>query len=185
MGARHCTLWANGKLGLMAFWWAESRQQQGRSVLTISNWPDLTVLDPRRLSSAQLSRAGRMFEHFRARTLLPANEAYRDETRRVLDRAVLVIFWSCRGVCLLRLKTYAVSGVVSPPCMGARAQYLESRFAVRRTTNVRFGNIEAQGAMPIALAFVLLIVLGPCDVRGNGAYRMVRCQQDGWFSRAP
>ena len=83
-------LWANSTLGLMSFWWAGSRQQQGRSVLTISNLPDVAVLDPRRLSTKQLSCAAQIFGHFQDREFLPANEAYRDDTRRDLDRAVLI-----------------------------------------------------------------------------------------------
>ena len=83
-------LWANCTLGLMGFWWAGSRQQQGRSVLTISRLPDLPVLDPRSLSAGQLARARDVFASFRDASLLPANEAYRDEARQALDRALLV-----------------------------------------------------------------------------------------------
>ena len=83
-------LWANCTLGLMAFWWAGSRQQEGRAVMTISSIPNLTVLDPRRLSTAQISRAADIFGDFQDRTFLPANEAYQDATRRDLDRAVLI-----------------------------------------------------------------------------------------------
>ena len=83
-------LWANCTLGLMAFWWAGSRQQQGRAVLTITTLPDLMVLDPRALPPGKLDRASAIFEEFRDRPLLPANEAYRDDARKALDRAVLV-----------------------------------------------------------------------------------------------
>ncbi|MDE2928208.1 MAG: hypothetical protein OXT71_17605 [Acidobacteriota bacterium] len=83
-------LWANGTLGLMSFWWAGTRQQQGRTRLTISALPDLFVLDPRRLSDAQLDTAAKLLGQFQQRALLPANEAYRDDTRKSLDRAVLV-----------------------------------------------------------------------------------------------
>ena len=83
-------LWANTTLGLIAFWWIGSRQQQGRAILTISKLPALTVLDPRSLTAAQLDRADEIFEEFRQRELLPANEAWRDETRQALDRAVLI-----------------------------------------------------------------------------------------------
>ena len=83
-------LWANSTLGLMAFWWLGSRQQQGRAITTITALPELPVLDPRALAPEQLERADAIFERFRAETLLPANEAYRDETRKALDRAVLV-----------------------------------------------------------------------------------------------
>ena len=83
-------LWANTTLGLIAFWWIGTRQQQGRAILTLSKLPVLAVLDTRQLSSAQLDRADVMFEAFATQDLLPANEAWRDNARRTLDRAVLV-----------------------------------------------------------------------------------------------
>ena len=83
-------LWANTTLGLLAFWWIGTRQQQGRARLTITQLPRLTVLDPRHLSEEQIAQAEDIFEAFKEKTFLPANEAYRDETRKALDRAVLV-----------------------------------------------------------------------------------------------
>ena len=82
-------LCANTTLGLMAFWWIGSRQQQGRTLLTISRLPKLSVLDVRTLNADQLSQAKALAEDFRERRFLPANEAYRDETRMALDRAVM------------------------------------------------------------------------------------------------
>ena len=83
-------LWANTTLGLLAFWWIGSRQQQGRARLTITQLPRLTVLDPRHLSEGQIVQAEDIFEAFKEKTFLPANEAYRDNARKALDRAVLV-----------------------------------------------------------------------------------------------
>ena len=83
-------LWANTTLGLLAFWWIGSRQQQGRAILTITQLPRLTVLDPRHLSEGQIAQAKDIFEAFKDAEFLPANEAYRDDTRKALDRAVLV-----------------------------------------------------------------------------------------------
>ena len=83
-------LWSNSTLGLLAFWWVGSRQQQGRACLTITQLPRLTVLDPRSLSKEQLAQAEGIFERFKEKEFLPANEAYRDEARQALDHAVLV-----------------------------------------------------------------------------------------------
>lgn len=83
-------LWANTTLGLIAFWWIGTRQQQGRAGITITRLPDLTVLDVRQLSAKQLGQADSMFASFASRELLPANEAWRDGTRQDIDRAVLV-----------------------------------------------------------------------------------------------
>ena len=83
-------LWANCTLGLMAFWWAGSRQQQGRARLTISALPSLSVLDPRRLPAVKIERAAAIFDRFRNSALKPANEAWRDDVRKDIDRAVLL-----------------------------------------------------------------------------------------------
>ena len=83
-------LWSNTTLRLLAFWWIGTRQQQGRACLTITQLPRLTVLDPRSLSEDQLAQAEDVFESFKEKEFLPANEAYRDDARQALDRAVLV-----------------------------------------------------------------------------------------------
>ena len=83
-------LCANSTLGLMAFWWVGMRQQQGRACITIATLPDLPLLDVRTLDESRIAEAKRLFEGFRNRRFLPANEAYRDETRKALDDAVLV-----------------------------------------------------------------------------------------------
>ena len=83
-------LWANTTLGLMLFWWSGSVQQAGRANLTVSRLPDLPVLDPRALGDAQHVLARDLLKRFQERAFLPANEAYRDETRQALDAAVLV-----------------------------------------------------------------------------------------------
>jgi len=83
-------LWANTTLGLISFWWIGTRQQLGRANLTVSKLPALTVLDPRSLTASQLDCAEEIFDEFRHRELLPANEAWQDETRQALDHAVLI-----------------------------------------------------------------------------------------------
>lgn len=87
---RPMALWSNTTLGLMSFWWLGTRQQQGRSNLTISRLPRLPVLDPRTLSSEGLRLAEDIFARFRGRRLLPANQAFEDEARAELDREILV-----------------------------------------------------------------------------------------------
>ncbi len=89
-GEEAIALWANTTLGLISFWWMGGRQQQGRAIISITQLPSLVTLDARQLSDAQLQRAQAIFEDFREREFLPANEAYHDETRQALDNAVLI-----------------------------------------------------------------------------------------------
>ena len=82
-------LWCNSTPGLILFWWHGTRQQKGRSMLTISKLPELPVLDPRTLTQEQSDLCCAIFEDFKERKFLPANEAYRDDVRKDLDRALL------------------------------------------------------------------------------------------------
>ena len=81
-------LWSNSTLGLILFWWQGTRQQQGRARITVTKLPELLVLDPRTLTEEQTNRCRIVFDEFEDRAFLPANEAYRDEVRRDLDRAL-------------------------------------------------------------------------------------------------
>ena len=83
-------LWANTTLGLISFWWAGSRQQQGRSVISISGLPSLLTIDVRSLSKEQIKSSIQIFNEFLEYEFLPANEAYRDPARQALDEAVLI-----------------------------------------------------------------------------------------------
>ncbi len=82
-------LWANSTLGLILFWWKGTRQQAGRSRMTITAIPDLPVLDPRTLTEGQTDHCHAIFDDLKDREFLPANEAWRDETRKDLDRELL------------------------------------------------------------------------------------------------
>ena len=83
-------LWSNSTLGLILFWWQGTRQQQGRARITVTKLPELLVLDPRTLTKEQTNRCRTVFEDFKDRVFLPANEAYRDAARKELDRALFL-----------------------------------------------------------------------------------------------
>ena len=82
-------LWCNSTLGLLMHWWKGTRQQAGRSRITITAILDLPVFDLRTLTLGQTDHCRTIFEDFKDKPLLPANEAYRDETRKALDRELL------------------------------------------------------------------------------------------------
>ena len=82
-------LWCNSTLGLLMHWWKGTRQQVGRSRITITAVLDLPVLDPRTLTQRQIDHCRAIFDDFKDKPLLPANEAWRDETRKALDRELL------------------------------------------------------------------------------------------------
>lgn len=83
-------LWANSTLGLIAFWFAGTRQHQGRARLTIKTLPSLPMLDMRSLTRSQIETGKRLFDEFAPRDFRPTHEAHWDATRRDLDEAVLI-----------------------------------------------------------------------------------------------
>lgn len=83
-------LWANSSIGLILHWWTGSRQQPGRSMLTITKLCSLPVFDVRKFSKSQFEMAENIFDEYGKLDFLPANEAYRDDVRMNLDRAVLI-----------------------------------------------------------------------------------------------
>lgn len=83
-------LFANSTLGMIAHWWIGSRQQSGRSRLSVTKIPEMVTIDPQNFTKEQFEIAGNIFDRIKAKEFLPANEAYRDSTRKELDRAVLI-----------------------------------------------------------------------------------------------
>ncbi len=81
-------LWCNSTPGLLMHSWTGTRQQSGRSMITSTGLPGLPVLDPRTLTDGQLDRCRALFKDGMARNMRPANEAWRDESRKVLDRGL-------------------------------------------------------------------------------------------------
>ena len=84
------SLWGNSTLGLLCYWWHASRQQAGRGRMPITAIRTMPTLDVTQLSEDQLQTAETIFEEIKNLDFLPANEAYRDDTRKLLDRRVLI-----------------------------------------------------------------------------------------------
>ena len=84
------TLWGNTSLGLLIHWYHASRQQAGRGRMPITAIRTMPTLDVTKLSDAQLQTAEKIFDETKELAFLPANEAYRDDSRKLLDRRVLI-----------------------------------------------------------------------------------------------
>ena len=83
------TLWGNTTLGLLCYWWHSSRQQAGRGSMPITAIRTMPTLDVTKLTPQQLATAEAIFADMRDSQLLPANEAWHDNTRQELDYRVL------------------------------------------------------------------------------------------------
>ena len=82
-------LWCATTLGLIGHWWIGSRQQQGRSNLSLSRLGGIPALDCGALPDDMVGEMEKVFERFAGRDLLAANEAYRDPVRQELDQTLL------------------------------------------------------------------------------------------------
>ena len=82
-------VWVNSTLGMLSYWIASNRRQDGRGQITITFISNLPVLDVTKLGAAQLAAAVKIFDDLQEQTLLPANEAWRDPIRQELDRRLL------------------------------------------------------------------------------------------------
>ena len=71
------------------FWIKGTRQQQGRVSISISQLPELPVLDVRKLAKSGQKACQQLFNDLKHREFLPANEAWRDDTRKELDWRLL------------------------------------------------------------------------------------------------
>lgn len=86
--ARALLLWFNSTLGLMSYWWGGTRQQLGRTRVTISAIPSLLALDTRQFKKSDFNSYKDLFKRFEKETFLPANEACQDNNRIALDNAL-------------------------------------------------------------------------------------------------
>ena len=113
-------LWLNTTLGLVARWWVSSRQQQGRARLTVTTIGHIPVLDLREIPPTRVRPLAREFDRFAGETLLPANEAFRDDTRQAIDRAVLCNVLGLPESILDPLATLRVQWCTEPSVHGGK-----------------------------------------------------------------
>ena len=83
------SLWGNGTLGLLSYWWRSSRQQSSKGRMTIRSAATLPILDLRALTDEQLATAQSIFDEFRDKEFQPAYLADADPNRALLDRRVV------------------------------------------------------------------------------------------------
>ena len=81
--------WLNSTLGMISYWIQSNRTQTGRGGTTVTAIPAIPTLDVTALSSEKIKQAADIYDDFSQLQMLPANEAFKDETRQDLDRRIL------------------------------------------------------------------------------------------------
>ena len=114
------TLWGNTTLGLLCYWWHSSRQQAGRGRMPISAIRSMPTLDATKLTQDQLDMAKEVFEDMKSAQFLPANEAYRDNTRKELDYRVLIDMLGLPGSLLEPLDLLRMKWCSEPSVHGGK-----------------------------------------------------------------
>lgn len=84
------SLWMNTTLGLITFWFKGTRQQKGRSTISLILLDELPIYDMRKLTDKQIKAAKHVFKEFSERDMLQASAADRDEVRQELDKIALL-----------------------------------------------------------------------------------------------
>ena len=80
--------WLNSTLGMITYWLGSNRTQSGRGGTTVTAIPAIPTLDVRKLGASQLSAAVAIYDDLKHTKMLPANEAFKDATRKELDRRI-------------------------------------------------------------------------------------------------
>ena len=83
-------VWLNSTLGMIAYWIESNLNQDGRVGITVTAIADIPVLDVTRLTETHLEADVKISDKLHEKTLLSANESWRDEVRHQLDRRLLI-----------------------------------------------------------------------------------------------
>ena len=83
------TLWTNSTFGMLCHWATAGKQQAGRGRLVLTTLPNVSTLDVRQLSYAQLKAADNIFADLKKARLKPYNECANDAWRHILDARLL------------------------------------------------------------------------------------------------
>ena len=104
-------LWSNSTLGIITFWYNGTRGQQGRTNVTIGELLKLPVLDCGKLRKEQFESCAQLYDDLKDLDFLPANEAYRDPARILLDEHLYCEILGMRDVTSRRGKSRFLEGL--------------------------------------------------------------------------
>ena len=124
------TVWCNGTLGLLCFWWHSNRQVAGRGTTTKTTAGTLPVLDFRTLSGEQLRTAEAIFMEFRDKELKPAYLADADPNRALLDRRVVCDLLGFDEEVYAAVRRLAAKWCAEPSVHGGKARPKNAKLVV-------------------------------------------------------
>lgn len=114
-------LWLNTTPGLVARWWVSNRQQKGRANLSITTIGDIPVLNLGALPSTTVTSLATAFDAHKNAELLPANEAYHDDVRKMFDEIVLCQVLGMPGTIHAPLSTIREAWCAEPSVHGGKS----------------------------------------------------------------
>jgi len=85
-------IWWNCTLGLLSYWWAANKSQDGRGTITTTQVSKLTMIDPRKLPPETVNAAKHYYKIMKGQALLPAHKLAADSVRANLDEFVVQHF---------------------------------------------------------------------------------------------
>ena len=124
------TVWCNGTLGLLCFWWHSNRQVAGRGTTTKTTAGTLPVLDFRTLTDDQLRTAEDIFNELRDEELKPAYLADADPNRALLDRRVVCDLLGFGEEVYAAVRRLAAKWCAEPSVHGGKARPKNAKLVV-------------------------------------------------------
>ena len=118
-------VWLNGTLGIIGYWLESNRTQNGRGGTTVTAIPNIPTLDFPALPPERLAAAVRIFDDLSEKTMLPANESYRDEVRQELDRRLLTEVLALDAAAVEQLEILRNQWCMEPTVVGGKGTGIE------------------------------------------------------------
>ena len=144
-------LWGNSTLGMISYWYNSSRQQVKRGMVTVTDIGQLPWLDVTTLSSTQLNAAEVLFDELKTKRFEPVGKACDDETRKELDRRLLVEVLGLPQKSAARDRTATSKVVRGTKCCTCLVS-LGSARELQRLRQPRLPSQEATQALPLTAA---------------------------------
>ena len=82
-------VWLNTTIGLIGRWWTSSRQQPGRSIVSVSTIPKIPSIDLGKMAPTKIKMLAAIFDDYALKELKSAGKLDADKIRESIDELVL------------------------------------------------------------------------------------------------
>ena len=83
-------LWMNTTLGFIGRWWVSSRQQPGRSIMSVTTLPNIPVINLQLMPEEKIQQMANLFDEYSSIKLQSAYLIDQDSVRQEIDYKLLI-----------------------------------------------------------------------------------------------